>query len=265
MLFVGLLSYSHVSCNFVRGRSLRLRRLEAMNPFVWLILAEYFISLVSQLLSLFIFGDILFKSFFSNCRATVFTSPSLNFYFITQTCASFVASVYLLYLLVGWRPDFVEYNAYFMYFIGACQSLLITSTPVSVFALGLDRCLCVLFPMKYTKRQNSYPTYFAILLMAILTTISLLFRIIPAYPMRMSTPCGSFGCMTTTKALEIYVFIRYFTSAIILATSVTLLILIRRKLHIYLAHNKAGKVSISLNCILTWISPLTPMPVNLSF
>ena len=205
---------------------------------IWLILGDYILALISQLLSVYIFGSLVYKTWFKTIQTTVISSPSINFYFFTQSLASLVASIYLTFLLIGWRPHPTEYHAYLMYFIGLFQSLFNTLAPASVFALGLDRCLCVLFPFKYSKQHNSYPMYLGMIVIAGLGTISLTVIIIPSFPKVLYTSCPSFACLASMSALEVFVFLRYFTSSLILVTSVILLIVIRHKLHPHAAKTK---------------------------
>uniref|UniRef100_A0A914QJ47 G-protein coupled receptors family 1 profile domain-containing protein n=1 Tax=Panagrolaimus davidi TaxID=227884 RepID=A0A914QJ47_9BILA len=104
-----------------------------------------------------------------------------------------------------------------------------------MLGLGLDRCLCLLYPIKYTSFKARFLVFTIILSMALILAFSLIFRILPAYPTTAETKCLSFGCTTTTNGGEIYTYIRYLTSSAVLITSGFLLYLVRFKLKLHLS------------------------------
>jgi hypothetical protein len=208
-----------------------------------LILIEYIFVFVAQMFSLFIFGRIFIRLFFKKVKSTIEVSPSMTLYVSFQIITSISTIIYMIFLIIGWRPFSTIYNACIMYFMGAIQSHFFTFLPAAVLALGIDRCLCVFYPMRYSKEKYYLPVYFAFFLMTLLTALAIIYRIIPAFPSTLITNCYSFGCQTTTLGGQIYFYMRYFTGACIIALSIILFIIIRIKLKSYFSSNSEGRVS----------------------
>ena len=213
----------------------------ALSP--WFTLAEYLIAFIGQTFGFYVFGSILLHRWFqkpvpSVAITPVTTSPCIIFYFYTQTIATGINITFLIYYFIHWRPYPVEFNALIIFYLGTLQLFAITLTPLSVFALGLDRSLCVGFPMKYSKGQNLYPKYLAIGIMFGITAFSLISFIIPTYPVDIITHCSTIGCMASKGAIETFFYMRCFTSALLLVNSLVLVIVMRGKLSFNQVKNK---------------------------
>ena len=209
----------------------------------WFTLIEYLAAIFSQSFSLYVFGGIAIRRCVTRKQSTVEISRSMNVYIFMQIFTSVAALTYLIYLLTGWRLACPAYNAYWMFFTGAAQTSFLTLMPLAILGLGLDRCLYLVFPMKYGKERTWHLVVVTFVAMFLLITCSIIFRIIPAYPESAATECLSFGCLTTPSGGELYAIARYSTSSLILLVSGFLLYLLKWKLQIQFTKNRAAKVS----------------------
>ncbi|KAE9555253.1 hypothetical protein FO519_001504 [Halicephalobus sp. NKZ332] len=180
-------------------------------------------------------------------------------YIIVEVFTAFFIGFFLIYLLQGWTLEDTHYNGYILFYSGAAQTFMMTLRPVAVFTLGVDRCLCVLFPFKYKENKRFLPVILSVILMGISVGLSLAPRIIEFAPKTPVTSCSAFGCMTSPASDSLYITMRYVSSAVNMAMGGFLFILLRIK--IKERSSKSNRIVLYTLCI-TFTLDLSPHLVS---
>ena len=159
---------------------------------------------------MYFFGMILYWNVYR--KGSLGMNTSMLLYVITEFAFCLGVVIFCLYFIILWRPDANIYNAYLIFITGACVSVLLVTQPLISCFLGLDRCLCLIFPFKNTKLWNK------IMLTIIFATVALFWGllfglyIIDAVPYKAETICRSFSCLLVRGSGEVYTAERYTTS-----------------------------------------------------
>ena len=205
-----------------------------MDIFGWIIMCEFVISLILQSITAYLFTKILFRRNRGGQLATVERSPSLYFYFAAQIMTAVTTVIFAAYYFLFWLQITIIFNAYLWFFIFTIQKLTFISLPLAAFALGFDRCMCVLWPIKYKK--SILPVLIASVIIVGVLLYSLIFILIPMFP-----DCRLHECKSHPMTGG-YSHVRYFTSALILVTCICLLVFFRQKTATHFGKNITGRV-----------------------
>ena len=196
----------------------------------WFVLFEF---ILASILEIFVFlafsylSHLFLKKIIFNKGILFDVSPVMVFYVIIEVLTAFFIAIFLIFLLQGWRLDDTNYNGYILFYSGATQTLMMTLRPVTVFALGLDRCLCVRFPLNYRNEKRFIPIIIAFILIVVSLSLTFVPRIIESMPKSAETSCWGFGCMTTPESDDTYATTRYVISAVNIVTGSILFVLLR--------------------------------------
>ena len=217
--------------------SIKSRRLQKGRCFVmglWLNVSQSIVSIILHSITFLIFGSILHRRHRKKVSALVEISPSMTFYFIVQMVTSGAPILYMAFYIIvcfTWTP---LQNSYVWFYIFTFQKFAFISQPISVFAIGLDRCFCIAFPLRYKR------TIIPVAVAAGIMSGFFLYTVLHIAPM-MYPSCVEFTCSKYAGS-DIYINIRYFTSALILIVCVILLFIFNKKSQTPFGKNVAGRV-----------------------
>uniref|UniRef100_A0AC34R018 G-protein coupled receptors family 1 profile domain-containing protein n=1 Tax=Panagrolaimus sp. JU765 TaxID=591449 RepID=A0AC34R018_9BILA len=121
------------------------------------------------------------------------------------------AFVYVGYLAIWWRGQSATYDAYWMFWTGFPDSVILILAPISVVFLGLDRCVSILTLNNHQKARSIIMTCATFLAMSIDLTVATILHVIPSWPTKSETTCRSFGCLGPNSAGQTYTTCRYVT------------------------------------------------------
>lgn len=197
-----------------------------------LFLLETAIGALMELTACIIFIYLLLKFCFSSTRLILEISPSMIQYIIFEIITTFFALLYLAYLSIFWDNFQNKYNGFVLYYLGALQTVAITSKPIAVFFLGIDRICCVLFPFVYFGKKKYFPLVGTFIFVIIIIAINLSLRILNSLPKSETTMCSAFGCMTSAESGVVYSNIRYILGGMNLVLGIILAVLIKKKLNL---------------------------------
>ena len=199
----------------------------------WFVFFEFIIASVLEIFVFCTFSYLLYyftKTSLFKKNTSFDASPAMGLYMAIEIPTAFFITFFLIFLLQGWTLEDTHYNGYILFYSGATQTLMMTLRPVTVFTLGVDRCLCVLFPFNYNKKKRLFPIILSFVLMGISVGLSLAPRIMEFAPKSPVTSCSAFGCMTSPASDSLYVTMRYASSAVNMAMGIFLFILLRIKI-----------------------------------
>ena len=201
------------------------------------ILMDYVIMLICLSLGTFGFGYILYWRF-------THKSQEMSYCMLLYICVEFAFSLsslpHIIYLTAFWALSDVSYNAYWIYMTALPQTVLLLILPLSVFFLGLDRCLCLLLPYKNRAFISRSVFAVALIVISIFSTINIVFYILPAFPMTTLTNCRSSGCLASMESAKVFSTMRYCASVSNVFVGLVLLKLVRKKIISKNALTKVG-------------------------
>ena len=128
-------------------------------------------------------------------QKTLKFSPVLTIYFLYLLLFCVSSIINFIYLIGFWRPESNAYDARFLFWLGVFPFLLGSLNTVVETFLCLDRCLSIIFFLKYTSKWRIY-TSFATLFGLIISLGVLLWinPIFSAVPESGTTTCTIFAC-----------------------------------------------------------------------
>lgn len=115
--------------------------------------AENLIILISQLITITLFTNLIYQSRFRH--GSIQIKGGLSHSLLSFLCAHVVLSSLSLpmsiYLVINWtlpsNPQISHYTPYLLYWLGLWMSAYITAGPLLVLMLTVDRCLSLKFPI----------------------------------------------------------------------------------------------------------------------
>ena len=165
-----------------------------MKIFALITLLHHLLGILLMLISFKYCKNVLFdkKLFIKSWKF----SPVLNFYFMFLFVYIITSVLYFLYLIIFWRPDENIYDARIMWWLGMPPFLLGYLATVIEICLCFDRCLSIVFPLKYTSQHRLYCSYVTVcsvfLGCGVICWTTWILSIIPQTP---GTPCMVYGCL----------------------------------------------------------------------
>lgn len=198
----------------------------------YLVLGGTILGAIVAFVAFVVFGYLLIRYVIhkSSNVLTIEISDTMIFYIVLEVLCGFWLCTYLGYISIGWRYTANHYSGYIIFILGSFQVLCLASRPVTVFFLGLDRIMCILFPFHYVEKKRKLPVVGTIIIIFIFTVITLATRIIAEWPQTDETTCSNFGCMTSAKSGEIYNIQRFICSGGNLVLGILLIALVSKKL-----------------------------------
>ena len=196
----------------------------------YLILGEYIIGSLSQLITFISFTGLLILS--TRKAAGFKFSSAMQLYMVCCACLGFFSASHLIYLTLFWKNNGADlaYNAYYTWFSGVMQSIFLLSMPLCIFFLCINRVLTVLFPIRFTDRHRNRATLGMGIILIGLNAIVVYLDYIPDFPQVPITRCRAFGCMTPTTQALVYLNSRYTIAAANVVMAIVLVILVRKHL-----------------------------------
>ena len=186
------------------------------------ILVETIIQCFTGLITVYFSFNILFpQQLFKQTRAI---SPTIVIFLYYQLIWGVLTISYCFYEILLWRPEAIIYDQKTLYAIGfPSYTLTLLNTVIECF-LGLDRCICILFPLKYNGNLkhvfavltlSSFAAY-SIFLMFMNKSFDLFFQDLN------NISCRFFGCIVLqTRVPYIYIF-KLFTIVVNALTGIVL-------------------------------------------
>ena len=123
-------------------------------------------------------------------------SPILTIYFLFMFIYSLSWLLYAVFLLTFWRPTINIYNTQIMYILGSSYACLIHVVSIMEAFLAIERCLTIIFPIKYTpKLQRLFNIFVVFMLGLTLGIVIWISDTIKVYPSFLVTECLYFDCL----------------------------------------------------------------------
>src|SRR5689334_8744129 len=110
--------------------------------------AEFILSVFSVYYCI----NVLFRK--SVLKKSVKLSPTITVYFGFVFVTAVTATAYFAYLIIFWRPEGADYNAYLLYFGGLVPGLFFNTSSIAETFLCIERCISLLFPLKYSQTMK---------------------------------------------------------------------------------------------------------------
>uniref|UniRef100_A0AC35FSL6 Uncharacterized protein n=1 Tax=Panagrolaimus sp. PS1159 TaxID=55785 RepID=A0AC35FSL6_9BILA len=129
-------------------------------------------------------------------------------YILLQTILCFFTLSQSAYLVIFWRPFNSIYNAFWLYYLGTLQIVTVVFASISVIFLGIDRCLCLQFPFKYSGLKRYIPVGLTCFFFSAAIGGAIAKGAFPAVPLESKTVCKTYGCLATNMGGSFYVLLR---------------------------------------------------------
>lgn len=165
-------------------------------------------------------------------------TTSMVVFMCSEIVLDIAAFVYVGYLAIWWRGQSATYDAYWMFWTGFPDSVILILAPISVVFLGLDRCVSILTLNNHQKARSIIMTCATFLAMSIDLTVATILHVIPSWPTKSETTCRSFGCLGPNSAGQTYTTCRYVTSIANVIIGICLFKLVKWKVTNKAAFNK---------------------------
>uniref|UniRef100_A0A914H7H3 G-protein coupled receptors family 1 profile domain-containing protein n=1 Tax=Globodera rostochiensis TaxID=31243 RepID=A0A914H7H3_GLORO len=165
---------------------------------------EYCFCLALQLPSLLLFSAIAISVPLRTKNGSVWTSlsPSLIFYLNFLLIGLISAVVYHCYMI----SNFVQNgpgkaDQYWMFWMALCYECANVAVPIAIFALTIDRCLTIIFPLSYGKRAKRALLVVDVILSFSMFLVSLHIYVmeLPLDPVQLSNLCMNASCIKTRQ------------------------------------------------------------------
>ncbi|KAI1717183.1 hypothetical protein DdX_06916 [Ditylenchus destructor] len=219
--------------------------------------AENLIILISQLITITLFANLIYKSRFR--RGSIQIKGGLSHSLLAFLCAHVVLSSLSLpmsiYLVINWtlpsNPQISHYTPYLLYWLGLWMSAYITAGPLLVLMLTVDRCLSLKFPiyslsMAGSKRKMIKPIVLIFMLLltvaAVAASTSVYLMELPLDLKRVSS-CELFAClMIKSRSLPQFMW-KLVTSCTNLLSCFAFLYLLRNSKNAKIIKNRVVKAT----------------------
>ncbi|KAL3118867.1 hypothetical protein niasHT_008214 [Heterodera trifolii] len=159
----------------------------------YFVLAEFILAVI--------FHSVAIVQIFIILRSNVRKNISLFFtaLFGNSFCAALLLLPYEIYSIIVWRPtEGALYDGATLFFIALPAHLLLSTIPMSVFFMTIDRICIILFELNYGSRIKRVlkRSFFCALSVGILFNF---IEILSAMPVPTKTECEIFGCILGTS------------------------------------------------------------------
>lgn len=158
------------------------------------ILVETVVILFTTLITLYFSINTFIQKYLHSKAFTL--SLVVKLYLIYQLLWSITMLIYCLYLIILWRPDEILYNQKVLYILGLPSYILMFLNSAVESVLGLDRCLCILFPLHYEKHLKRLYGILSIAVLLLFTgAVIYVNGFIDILMVDLTTKCSFFSCI----------------------------------------------------------------------
>ena len=127
-------------------------------------------------------------------------SPTITIYLTYLFLWSLTSFLSCAYLISFWRPETSIYDGRILYLIGLPSAILMMLNPIMESTLCFDRCLSIIFPLKYSRREKNLFACFAVCqILFVLGLMVWINKLIPIFNQLLpTTNCRFFGCIVAS-------------------------------------------------------------------
>ena len=186
------------------------------------ILLETLIQLLAAIITIYFSINILLrKRLYKQTKAT---SSTIIIYLYYQLIWGLFTVILDAYTIVLWRPETILYHQKVLYAIGFPSYMLTLLNTVIESFLGLDRCLCIIFPTRYKQTLKPIFGVITIIGFAIYTILMILMnKFMDTFWRDLTIPCRFFGCIILQNPIASVYFLKLAT---IIANAIIAVVLV---------------------------------------
>ncbi|KAI1710995.1 hypothetical protein Ddc_13127 [Ditylenchus destructor] len=129
----------------------------------------------------------------------------LIIYFLCWALQIITSIPYFTYFIVSWTPNGANYDdGVKIFWTSIWTQCGMTTIPIAVLCLTMDRIMCISFPAQYNKRQNL--TIFLTVTAISVVLIGNLWDVFRELPVKSNTGCRVYVCVFKNTNMEVYTY-----------------------------------------------------------